>query len=142
MARLSSAQLQVLKTEIDNDPKSLGYSGQNPTWKANKINEVGASGETVNRTDIGTNEILEALVWLEVNGMSTKEIQILNLFTFGDIVSVSSPNIQDIFKGLFPVATRPLTRANLIALATRSASRAEVLGLPVIYSYHIEQAAL
>lgn len=128
----------VLKNEIIDDPKTLGYSGESDQWVTDKLNEIGASGETIIRSSIATGDVLKALVYLEVVALTSKDIQILNLFTFGDNIDPSDSNIQAMFQGLFGAGTT--TRANLIALAQRSVSRAEKLGFPIIKLYNVANA--
>lgn len=115
----------VLKTEIDSDPKGLGYSGKTDQWITDKLNEIGASSETKTKSSISTADVLKALVWTELNALNEKEIALLNLFTYGDNINPSNANIQNIFKGLFGVSTT--TRANLIALSSEPATRGEIV---------------
>ena len=70
--------------------------------------------------------------------MTTKQLQILALYTANGDLDVGNSLIQDIFKGLFGGATT--TRANLLALAQRDCSRAEKLGLPAINYWDVGQA--
>ncbi len=42
-----SSNLGLLRAELDNDPKGLGYAGKTNQQQANLINEIGLSGEII-----------------------------------------------------------------------------------------------
>lgn len=129
----------ILKQEIETDPKGLGYSGMSDQEIVDKLNEIGGSGETKIKTSIAMSDILKALVYSEVIALTTPQIQILELFTVSNDIDPSDTNIQEVFKGIFGAGTT--TRSNLLALATESCSRAEKLGFAMtIEIWHVENA--
>lgn len=130
--------INALKTEINSDPESLGYAGETGHKVAELLNEVGLSNETVLRGAVPVEEILSNIVYAELNALTTKQLQILALYTSNGDLDVDNSLIQDIFKGLFGDGTA--TRANLLTLAQRACSRAEKLGLPIVKYWDVNQA--
>lgn len=128
----------ALKQEIETDPKALGYSGLGDQEIADKLNEVGGSSETKIKTSVATGDVLKALVFSEVEALTTKQIQILDLFTFGDNIDPSDTNIKELFKGLFGAGTT--TRSNLLALAEEPCSRGEKLGFGTVMHWDVARA--
>lgn len=121
---LTDAQIIELKTEIDNDSKVLGYSGKTDQEVAALMNTVGLSNETIDRGVIDAHEIVSACVSTDLNALSDKQqAQLLFVVSAGQ-VNTSDAKIRAIFGGLF---NGTQTKTNLLTLATRPASRAEVL---------------
>lgn len=131
---------QVLKNELINDSKNLGYAGKTSQQIADLINTIGLSNETVSRGAIPSYEIISALVYAELETLNEKETLQLQLIVAGGQVNVDDPKIKTIFAGLFAQGAE--SRDNLLALATRPASRAEALDLGFVYKWNIEKAQL
>jgi len=121
---MNPEELQILKTEINTDPEALGYSGQTDQWITDKLNEIGASNETISRGAIDAYEVVSACVFSELNVLSDKQQEQLSFIVSAGQVDTSDAKVKAIFAGLF---NGTQTATNLLALATRSASRAEVL---------------
>lgn len=121
---MTAAELTALKTEIDDDPKGLGYSGQTDQWITDKLNEAGASAETVNRGLIDTSEIMECFVAAELNALTPDERNTIKLYCNRDQLDMGNANIQSVFTSILDGTT---TLANLLASATRDATRGEIL---------------
>lgn len=132
--------LQVLRTEIDTDPKSLGYEGKTSQEITDLLNTVGLSAETVDAGVIDAYEVVNALEGTDVAALTTLQLQRLSLVVSAGLVDISAAKIQSFLAGLFGAGTD--TRTNLIALGQKSASRAEVLGLPIVKKEFVERAQL
>jgi hypothetical protein len=117
----TSAQLF---SEISTDPKNLGLAALTDDLCADKLNEVGASSEVINRSLVPAFEIEAALVSSDEDVLTPNEqSQLIALLTPGE-VDINDAEVQSKLNDLFNGTT---TRTNLIALETRNASRAEVL---------------
>jgi hypothetical protein len=137
---------QGLKTELTDDTKGLGYSehaNDNDTdnqWCADKLNEIGASNETVIVNSVSSNDILKSIIWGEVSGFNAAKISWINLFTYGEGIDPSDTNIKNMFQGIF--AGCDDTLINLNNIAKRSCSRAEKLDWPEITKADIHNARI
>jgi len=124
----------ALQTEIQADTMGLGYSGKSDPEITALLNEIGGSGETIERDVIDTWEIIDATLPSEWAGLSNAEEARYNMLISAGRLNVKSANVRQAFADMFGAATQ--TRANLLALQTRPASRAEVLfGGGVIVSH-------
>lgn len=128
----------ALKTELDTDPKTLGYSGKTSQEIADLLNTVGLSSETVNIGVIDSYEIINVLDASEVAALSTTKLQTLMLITSTGKTDASNANVKLIFQSLFGAGTN--SRTALLALANKSASRAEALGFGTVEKWDIERA--
>lgn len=115
----------ILKAEIDTDPKELGYADKTDQEVANLLNEIGLSGDTVLKSSVSPEEMLFALDYDDLAGLLVAQLQILTLYTNNGDLDINNALIQKTFKALFGAETT--SRANLLALAQQSASRAQVL---------------
>lgn len=118
----------VLKAELDADPTALGYaphmvSGNDPAL-VTLLNEI-RIGISIPRDLVPTYEIFEAIVPSEWSAASAEEKQRVQLILSMGMVDVRGQNTKDAFMAAFAAGTT--TRANLIALVTRTGSRAEQL---------------
>ena len=139
--------LQTLKTEIQTDPKGLGYSGlAGPADIAAKLNEHGASGETIEPTFIDTIDAAAAVDVTEYAALSLDRRQLWSdILTAGQDRGFPAKHsgIRSLIGDLFTAGNSPITRAALLALQVRSASRAEILfGEGVGVNYFQVSAAL
>lgn len=119
----------ILKNEIQTDPKALGYAPNvtsgNDAAIANLLNTVGLSNETVPKEVVNSFEIMSAIVYSEwVVLTSDQKNYLLTIISAGQ-VDPANGNIKTAFGTIFGAST--VTRTNLNAIATRPASRAEVL---------------
>lgn len=134
-----------IRTEIDTDPKSLGLVAMKTATNAAeqiaaKLNEKGASGETLTPTWTDTVEILAVVVGTEVLALTQANRDMLSILTSTVRMKTGSATLRTAVAAIFGGATT--SRANLIALTTRSASRAEALwGENMFLSdYNVSQA--
>lgn len=122
---LTNEQLVTLKTELETDPKALGYAGKTDQEIADLLNTVGLSSETVNRGVIDSHEVVSACVNNDYKNLTADQKTHLTFITSAGQVNASDSKIKTVFQDMFGPTTE--TRDNLLALSTRPASRAEVL---------------
>jgi hypothetical protein len=122
---------QQIRTEIDNDPKALGYAAlraqsNGPEALAAKLNQAGASSETLFRSYVPLADVLACVVASEYSSLSTA-----NKTLWQDLVVRSAQlksgdaNMRATIAGIFAAGTT--SRTNLVNVASRAASRAEAL---------------
>jgi hypothetical protein len=116
----------ALKNEILNDPKSLG------------LNTIGLSGETIDRDIVPTYEIFEATIPAEFATLTAAEKQRYQIILSMGNVNTKGANTRASFQAMFAVGTQ--TRANLVTLLTRLASRVGVLGFRSVNRSDVAQA--
>lgn len=139
---LTPAQRTALATEINTDPKSLGYS---PGSKTNAqiaaiINTVGASAETVNPGTVPTWQVTAAIVSSEWTALTQANKDLLAFYLNQGTIDSTSSNVRTAIGGIFGVGA---TRTALLALVNRSATRGEVLfGVNVVVLTEDVSAAL
>lgn len=123
---MTEAELAELKIELTNDPKGLGLAVMDNPTAADKLNEIGASGETVSAGAINGQELQKAVVIAEYLNLSqVARDGWLAIISAGDgQVEVDDTGIVAQVTAIWSGTT---TLTNLAALRTRSASRAEVL---------------
>ena len=117
----------ALKSELENDPASLGYAAYwaaGTDWKlAELLNAVNQTID-IDRTLIPAHEIISATTAADFAALSTAEKQRYQIITGAGEVDASNANVRGAFAAMFPSGT---TRNNLNALLTRKGSRAEFL---------------
>lgn len=123
----------ALRTELTTDPVALGYSGLTDVQAAAKLNALD-TGRTLPRTNVPVAEIYNAIVnadWPDPGAAGTRvaESKLRGLLAM-QTIDASNANTKAIIAAIFGAGTT--TRANLLALATRTVSRAEEIGLGVV----------
>ena len=123
--------LQQIRTEIDTDPKSLGYAAMLDDTNrdeaiANRLNELGAANpdETLFKAYTPMEDILAAIVLADYTALSATAKTTLEQFTRGPKLKSGDANMRATMAGIFPVST---TRTNLINISSRVCTRAEFL---------------
>ena len=117
--------LTELKAELANDPLSVGYASMTHFQAAQALNTVGLTEETVNVEFIQANDLHKAVVGVEYILLTAPERDLWAALLTIEQVPVANANIRGQVLLIWgPLST---TRANLIALQTRPASRAEAL---------------
>lgn len=123
--------IEALRTEIDTDPKGLGYAALRtqsnaPEALADKLNEAGASGETLFKGYTPVEDVTAAIVRADYDALGAAGKTFLNeVMLRGARLKTGDTNLRASMAGVFAAGTT--TRANLVALASRPASRAEAL---------------
>jgi hypothetical protein len=119
----------ALKTEIQTDPKSLGYAPfmtAGSDWQiANLLNTQGASNEKVNQRALAPGDVFGAIVPSEWAVVSADNKLLIQIAFSLNAIDLNNANIRALFSQAFGVGST--TRANIVALVQRSASRAEAL---------------
>lgn len=117
--------LTALLNELTLDPAALGYTGSDVDDAA-LLNEVGASGETVLRQSIPMGEVYAQVEWTtEWLGLEAVRREGFRQVTSTETLDASSPRIRDALEAIF--GSGSATWGNLAAIASRDASRAEIL---------------
>jgi hypothetical protein len=123
--------LTQLRTEIDNDPKALGYAAlkvlsNGPEAVANKINQAGASAETLFKSYTPIEEVLACVMASEYTALSAANKALwTDLVVRTTRIKSGDSNMRTTIAGIFAGGTT--SRANLVAVASRAASRGEAL---------------
>lgn len=115
----------ALAAEIANDPKTLGYAGKSDYAIAVILNTVGASAETVIRAYTNTAEIVAAIDPTEFTALAAaSKLFLTDVILAAPVVKTGDANLRTAVGQIFGAGA---TRTRLIAAASKSASRAEVL---------------
>lgn len=118
--------LAALATEINTDPKSLGYAGKSDYEIAVILNTAGASAETLFKSYTPVEDIVACIVRSEYDALAAAGKTYLNEVVLrGSRVKTGDATLRTQIAQLFGAGTA--TRTNLTAVASRSASRAEIL---------------
>lgn len=115
--------IPFLANELATDPTGLGYTGD-AEGDHEKINRL-RTAIRIDRTLVGTWEIIEATVPAEWSALTAAEKGRYQMFISAGAVDLRGTNIRSAFAAMFGSGTT--TRANLIALQTIDGSRAQVL---------------
>lgn len=119
---------QQLKTELQTDPLSLGYGAAiaagNSTAVAALINQVRPSIQ-INRRAVSVEDFLEAIDPTEYAGLTQTQLLRLILLTQQPIVPIRGAQVRQLIRDIFPNGGP--TRNSMVALRTRTGSRAEEL---------------
>lgn len=142
MAELPASSYPALQAEIAGDPKALGLTAMTNLAVAAKLNEVGASSETLaDRKAIPAWEVMNAIDTAEWEVrhplLSTAQRAWFDDLVAGGMVDVSNARVRVGLGAIFTAAAAPNTRAAMLALRERSCSRAEALfGAGVVIGYY------
>ena len=127
----------ILKTEIATDPLGRGYSSMTDLEVATDLNII---YREVDVESVSGQEIFEAVVPLEYNVLTDKQINLLHAIMGLGSISVNGINTRTALLSMFGSGTT--TRSNLATLQKRDVSRAEELGLPYVYEGHVQEARI
>jgi hypothetical protein len=118
--------LATLATEINTDPKTLGYTGKSDSQIADLLNTPGASAETIFKAYTDTPDVVACIVRAEWTALAAGDKQFLaEVILAAARVKTGDANLRAAVAGVFANGTT--SRANLIAAASKAASRAEAL---------------
>jgi len=127
---LTPAQLQTLKTAILAAPElaSLPDNDDSAFTIAAAFNAVASPVFRVWRTNVPAKDIRAVVVWTEMNNLSVVP---QNNWYFGilsnGVVNIADTNVRQGIADIFSGASFAATRAALLAVAKRNATRAEKL---------------
>ncbi len=122
--------LVALRAELDADPKALGYAllwtqSNGPEAVAARLNEANTvPADTIFKSYVTMEDFLAEIVLADYNALTAAQKTALDQFARGTRIKTGSANMRATIGALFPASA---TRTALIALASRAASRAEVL---------------
>ena len=124
---MTDEQYTELNIEITTDPKALGYDGKDNNEIAALLNAAGGSSETIDHGIVDGQELQMAVVISEYIALSdTQRAGWTAIISAGaGQIDTADQRVRDQIKAIWGAGTD--TRANLMALEARSASRAEVL---------------
>lgn len=124
---MTNVDLVTLNTELTTDPLGLGYAGKTDPEMAALLNTIGLSSETVSVGVLNGQELQKAVVGAEFIALSAeKQRGWIALISAGDgQVDVDDDRVIAQATAIWNGGSTTL--ANLAALRTRSASRAEAL---------------
>ena len=135
--------LAKLRTEIVGDPLARGYAGMTDGQLAADLHTV---DRTIERETLPSWEVMDAIVPAERAGLAnTVVVSAADRALFDNWIGAGEINIQRVntrsfFASIFTTADFPLSRANLLALQTRPASRAEELGIGFVRQGDVQYA--
>lgn len=116
----------ALAAEINNDPFDLGYEGLSDYEISVLLNTPGLSGQTIFRAYTPTEELVAAIIRTEYDALSAAAKTYLNSVVLSTRqVKTGDATLRNQIGGVFAAGTT--TRDNLIAISSKSATRAEVL---------------
>lgn len=127
MADLTPAQLTALASEINTDPKAVGYAAKTNKQIADLLNTRGlvVSDPKINAGIVSVQVLLNALVGTEVLTLTPAQSQALIIYFSGLTLDTSNANVRAGIGAIFGAGTQ--SRTNLQAAVDRTASRAETL---------------
>ena len=117
--------LQKLKSELATDPVAMGYSGKTTDQIVTLINDP--TKRTIDRTIVPAYEVINATVPAEWAALTADEKTRYSTLTGAGALDVTNANVRAAFAAMFGAGTT--TRTALVALQTRTGSRADELGL-------------
>lgn len=126
---LTQAQMQTLKADIEADPVLSAYpSNSDGAFAVAQAYNVEASPAfVVWRTDLTGAEVYGAAVKTEIISRSQGERDVFQMMLNREPINAASVDTRQAFQDIFSGPSGATTRANLIALAKRNATRAEKL---------------
>lgn len=124
---LSETDYMTLNTEIATDPQGLGYSGKTSPEIAALLNTIGLSNEQIGAGAVDGQELSKAVVISEYLSLTdAARAGWTAILTAGNgQIDAGDALVVAQIAAIWGAGTT--TRANLLTLATRDASRAEVL---------------
>ena len=125
----------AIHDEVINDPLGIGYAAMSDVQAADSLNTV---NRVVTVDSIEGQDVVAALVPGEVNALSAAQQRNLWGVIGAGAVRPDDAEVKAFFGGLFGAATT--TRANLIALANQTISRAQELGLGEVKPPYVNEA--
>lgn len=124
--------MSALMSEVNNDPKALGYAAQagNPDAIAVLMNtspEPIAAGqqEQINRARVASNDLMAGIVLSEFAALTQANRDYCGMLFSAQFVNTGDANIRTQLGAIF--ATNTTSRANMLAAAQKNAARAEAL---------------
>lgn len=124
---LTSAQLTLLKTDILANFPGVPNNDDENFAIADAYNLLASPAFIVWKSTLETSAVFDALEWTTFIGRSDNEQRAFTLMMRNGVINPSRPNIRQGFADIFSGPSGATQRASLLALAKRSATRAEKL---------------
>lgn len=116
----------ALANEINTDPVSLGYAGKSDYQISVLLNTAGGSGQTLFKSYTPTEDVVAGIVRSEYDALAAAGKTYLNEVVLkASKVKTGDATLRTQIAQLFGAGTT--TRTNLTNVASRPASRAEIL---------------
>lgn len=122
---MKPADYQTLKTEINTDPKAIGYADKSDYDISVLMNTPGASSETLFKSYTPTEDLVACIVRPEFDALAAAGKTYLDMVFQAPKVKTGDATLRTQMGSLFAAGTS--TRTNLTNAASRAASRAEIL---------------
>lgn len=116
--------IQTLRSEIENDPETLGYSGKTDKQIRDILN---TKDREVDVESVTGQELFEAVKPSDYDNLTDKQAGLLHAIISMGTILVNGENTKAALLAMFGAGTD--TRTNLAALQTKTISRATELGL-------------
>jgi hypothetical protein len=136
---LTVGQLATLKSELLNNPLALPYVTGADEANAVILNDT--TRRTIARPSIDAGTVVASIVMSEFATLTADQKSFLQMLCAAQTVQLTS-TLKTQLGLIFPNATTPTTRANIIALQSQPGSRAAELGLPSLTTSDVAQARL
>lgn len=128
--------LVTLKAELTADPLGRGYAGMSIEAAAASLNTIDRSRQ---KSRLSGAEIWEAVVLSEYSARTAEQKSLLNAMIASPSLPIGpATNTRAALLAIFGAGTQ--TRANLIAAASETVSRATELGLPEVTPGDVQRA--
>ena len=126
---LTTEQLQALKADIAADPafEEVVHNSDGAFFIASIYNLTADPAFTVWKTDVPTAECKTGMMWTEYIGRSAGERDAWKFMLANGTINAADVNIRQGIADVFSGPQGAMTRANLLAIAKRFATRAEKL---------------
>lgn len=125
----------ALHDELINDPLGRGYSGMSDVQAADSLN---TPDRDVSVDSIPSEFVVAGLVPSEINALTVAQQRNMWGVIGAGAVRVADTEVKAFFADLFGPAT--ITRANLLALAVQTISRAQEIGLGTVKAPDVNEA--
>lgn len=134
---MNDLELNKLRTEIDTDELSRGYSGMTNQQIADSLNEINRNVITPFLSGV---QIGQQLNLTEFNALSAEQRNTLRAMFSLSNIPTETGFYRDFLLSAFNAQST--TRTNLIANFTHLESRASEIGIPFCGAHHVETAKL
>ena len=133
------ANVDLLRTELADDPIPKGYSAMSDEEVAVSLNDD-ASGRTLPVDEFSSARIYEMVDTSEFNDLVASDKEVVErVFGLGEGIDVSpSSKARAVLLNAFGAGTS--SRTAMVAAVSRAVSRAEELGIGIVRVGHVQEA--
>lgn len=133
------SRIDILKTELDDDPLTRGYSGMDDAAAAANLNVV---DRTLPIDTLNAAEIYEQIDTGEFDGLPAEDkVLVDRILSLGEnILLTASSKARTTLLEVFAGAAGTITRPAIGAAVVRDVSRAEELGIADVRVGHVQEA--